>query len=547
MGKVILQAHSDKGFAFEFFIEKAITSEEDGVMVVEGVASTMNVDHDNERMAETALYSMAKIINESGVPLRWEHKKEEKAIIGNVNKAWVDGRNQLWIKATLDKSHPAAPMLYDKLKGGERWGLSVGGRVKNAVRELAEGAGQYVKTFYDVLLDEVSVTKRPANYDSWLVRKGVITKSMSETADNQMMKEFIFENHSGDYMFQFAKSIPEDSWVEKSELSTNKKEMDEKDKEKKQKAEDKEEEKEKSFVSKSDFEKFSAEVAKGFEGLGKMLKASLEVGAKDTTNPDKDKEEMIGDKQTAKAEGKAHDQNNPDKDKEENIGDGKMKSEADGSDENGEREKAEDDEDKEKSEDDEDKEKSDKEDEDKEKSEDDEDEKEKSDKEDMEDKEKAEDDEEDKKKSEVQKAIEVISAMAKEMKGQKSVRKSADKTEDVIGLDDFAKSLGEFADGIVERLEKNEKRIPGFAQYVADFIKRDPEAQLEIRKAMRDGSQKKSMVLGGTPFMTTKDGHRFQLMSKSASEEKVTKSADGKPVKFKDVWASDFSTPAEQE
>ena len=138
LGTIIREATGN--FAFHFWIAKAVAVEEDGKMIVEGVASTSNVDHDHERMAPEALKAMARIINTTGVPLRVEHSQNDNAIIGNINKAWIDERNQLWIKAVLDEAHPAAGILYKGLKDGVKMGLSVGGFVKRATQEMVEGS-----------------------------------------------------------------------------------------------------------------------------------------------------------------------------------------------------------------------------------------------------------------------------------------------------------------------------------------------------------------------------------------------------------------------
>ena len=155
----IIVAEANGDFPFIFYIEKALQSMEGEDMVITGIASTANVDHDMERMSVNAMSDMANIINEKTVPLRLEHSKEDSAILGSVFKAWMDERNQLWIKARVDKNHPAGPILYNALKEGAKMGLSVGGRVKKAVKEMSEKTGQMVKTFYNVLLDEVSITQ----------------------------------------------------------------------------------------------------------------------------------------------------------------------------------------------------------------------------------------------------------------------------------------------------------------------------------------------------------------------------------------------------
>lgn len=201
---------------FTFYIEKAVTeTTETEDMIISGIASTTNVDHDQERMTDSALKGMANIINEKTVPLRVEHQKGEDGVIGQVFEASIDGRGKLLIKAKLNKENSTARMLYEGLKSGAKLGLSVGGRVKRAVRELAEGVGKYVKTFYDVILDEVSVTPRPANYDAWLFNKSIVEKNEDVTPyyESSHYERFLFENPHLDYISVIEKSIPNQAWV----------------------------------------------------------------------------------------------------------------------------------------------------------------------------------------------------------------------------------------------------------------------------------------------------------------------------------------------
>ena len=224
MHKTTLQAKGD--FPFTFYIEKAIPSvEHDGRLIVEGVASTINIDHDNERMAKEALDSMCTIINEKSVPLRLEHSAKDSDVMGTVYEAWVDERNQLWVKAAIDPDHTSGKIIHNSMKQGvAKFGLSVGGRVKNAVRELSEQTGKYVNTFYDIILDEVSVTSKPANYDAWLFAKKMKTKeeAIEPFYKSNIYDQFLFDNRGLDYVYQFTKSIPDSAWGEVENLENNK-------------------------------------------------------------------------------------------------------------------------------------------------------------------------------------------------------------------------------------------------------------------------------------------------------------------------------------
>jgi hypothetical protein len=211
--RLIAQAAGD--FPFVFYIEKAVASDEGNEMYVQGIASTTNVDHDSERMSEKALKQMATIINTESVPLRIEHQKGNDAIVGKVFKAWIDDRNQLWIKALLDKAHPVASLLHKSLKEGVKLGLSVGGRVKRATRELVESVGKQVNTFFDIMIDEVSVTQRPANYDAWLFAKSIAKQGddIQSYYNTRIYNQFLFENPQLNYLQVFEKSVPNSAWM----------------------------------------------------------------------------------------------------------------------------------------------------------------------------------------------------------------------------------------------------------------------------------------------------------------------------------------------
>lgn len=207
---------------FNFRIEKAIAPTTEGKkMILEGVASSPNIDHDGERMAVSALKRMANIINEKSVPLRLEHHKGEDAIVGKVIEGSVDERGNLKIKAELDPTDKRSSKIYNAIKTGTQLGYSVGGRVKNAIREMSQSIGKEVKTFYDVILDEVSLTPRPANFDAYAIAKHIAynENDADQFRFTKAYDDFLMENPQLDYLAMIEKSIPNNSWT-KVEQST---------------------------------------------------------------------------------------------------------------------------------------------------------------------------------------------------------------------------------------------------------------------------------------------------------------------------------------
>ncbi len=517
-------------FPFTFHIEKAVATDEDDQLIIEGIASTTNIDHDNERMSYDALRDMESAINEKSVPLRVEHSKEDSAIIGNVFKAWVDERNQLHIRASLDKSHPVSSILHHSMKSGVKMGLSVGGIVKRAVKEYADSVGKMVKTFYDVALSEVSVTPRPANYDAYVVAKGIAKNEVEaeQFRDTAVYSDFLFQNPQLDYLRVFAKSVPDKAWrksVGSPEFNNNNK----KDMAKKEEMDEKETDK---SVTRGEFDALKSMIAKGFESVVGLVSKAMNSDAMDTANPDKKKDVNVGD-EAKKAAGDAEDQADPKKDKKKEPGDEAKKSEDDKEDEKEKTSKKEDESDDYKLEEVErsietmnsltkrltgtKKAADDKEDDKKEKSED---------KKDDEEKEKSEDKEDEKEKS--------------------SKDEDEEKEKTIHPLDQFVAAVTKTMEAMVDKMEKSGKTIPGFQKSFVEAIKNDPVMQEEIAKMAKVPGRKQSVVYG-TPMMVTKDGKRFAL---SATEVGATieKSSDSKKAKsFKEVYQSEFSSVKSQE
>lgn len=513
-------AKAEGNYPFTFYIEKAQSSEENGMMYVTGIASTVNIDHDKERMAAVALTKMANIINEKSVPLRLEHQKEDSAIVGQVNKAWVDERNQLWVKAVLDPSNATSQILYRSLKEGVKLGLSVGGRVKSAAREFSEATGKMVKTFYDVVLDEVSVTQKPANYDAWLFAKSIISKGedSSKYKDTNLYREFLFENPQLDYLQVFEKSIPGQEWKKVESQLTKNEAMDEntKDKETEKATDvdtetkpDAKDETAKSYVSQATFKEFEKTVADGFEKLASLFSKAMETETKPKEDAEKDAESDKKDTAETAAKGEeAMDTNNPDKAKEETevaAKDGedaketeteaKAESESNSSDSSKPKEET---------------------------------------------KQYGGEYQMDTVKSAVRKIKDVLAKSGIDMTEKAEVKKSS-----VHPLDEFVGALTTAFESVVEKSQKDGKRILGLESSLHEAIKNSDELQKSIKEFLAIPGKKQSVSLG-MPYMVTKEGRRYSLLAKEVGAD-IKKSADNKGKTFKDVYKTEYSSIKEED
>ncbi len=517
-------------FPFNFYVEKAIATEDtaegttEKELILEGVASTSNIDHDNERMSKEALHAMANVINEKSVPLRVEHSKSENAIIGSVFKAWIDDRNQLHIRARLDKSHPVSSILHSSMmENGKKMGFSVGGLVKRAVKEFSDSVGKLVKTFYDVELKEVSVTPRPANYDSWCISKSIATTEaeIEKSRGTAFYDEFLSANPQLDYLQAFAKSVPDEAWRKVGSPTINKNTMTNTETETKVKAETKTEETDATkAVTRGEF----SALIKAF----KMLVEKLDDdGAQDQHDPKAVKPDP--EKVTAKAGEDAKDAVSPDKKKPEDESPAAKATGDDKTDETKEKASASDETDT---------------------------------------KEKASDKTDDYKIETVERSIATLESLTKRIQGMKKAdtetdsketdkasetdeKDEATKAEDdkeetatkgMHPLDQFVATVTKTIEAMVDKMEKSGTNIIGFRKAIIDSIVNDSEAQAEIQKMMKIPGFKKSVSLG-VPYMVTKEGKRFGLTATEVGTPTIEKSrSTDKAKSFKEVYKSDYSS-----
>jgi phage head maturation protease len=160
----------------------------DGVekYVVEGMASNTDLDLTGERMAETAIKSMAKSLETHPVIFKNEHGDEWDAEFGEVTALYATPEHQLMMEAELDPDHYRTKTLVKSLEKGKKLGLSIGGYVVDSTKEWLSDVGRMVKTYTDILLEEISVTGSPAVADTWLTN---INKSVKDWKEAPMPEE----------------------------------------------------------------------------------------------------------------------------------------------------------------------------------------------------------------------------------------------------------------------------------------------------------------------------------------------------------------------
>lgn len=152
-----------------------------------GVASTISLDRDGERMSEKALADMQRDIMSVGVNLFGNHEHSWENTLGSIKDATVSN-NQLGIKVQLDDptTNQKIPMLLNKLKRGIKLGLSIGGKTTSEKWEYNKELGKKIKVIDGVRLYEVSVVGIPSNSDSFISIPTAIVKS------RQLLKAVVY-------------------------------------------------------------------------------------------------------------------------------------------------------------------------------------------------------------------------------------------------------------------------------------------------------------------------------------------------------------------
>jgi len=142
---------------------------------LEGVASSTDLDLHGDKMAPSAIESMAESIKQHAIMLNAEHDKSWQSELGEVTKFEVTDDYKLVMEAKLDKVSKADDLWYALTEKKSKLGLSIGGFVKDFKIEVDEESGDWQRTFTNIELDHVAVVSSPANPKTWV---SAISKSL---------------------------------------------------------------------------------------------------------------------------------------------------------------------------------------------------------------------------------------------------------------------------------------------------------------------------------------------------------------------------------
>ena len=169
-------------FRYTFPVSKA-EEREDGLYII-GEASGPEIDATAERMAPEAIALFAAQIESmasAGTPLPYRDAHAKDGVwrdLGEITRAWIDERFHLGIEVRLDSDSAAAVYLFKQIKDKRKqFGMSIGGTVIDYVDEFVQEVGRLIRTYKQIVLDEISNTTRPA----WTPSFGtVLSKAIDE-------------------------------------------------------------------------------------------------------------------------------------------------------------------------------------------------------------------------------------------------------------------------------------------------------------------------------------------------------------------------------
>lgn len=185
-------------FKFTIPIVKAtvkIVKDEDGNDIeeryIEGIASGTELDKHGDRMAPSAIESMAKSLKQHLINLNNEHDTSWSGELGDITKLTMTEKEELEIKARLNEMSSSNDLWYAITEQNKKLGLSIGGYVKD-YEMVKEGKGddaKWIRVYKEIDLDHIAVTSRPAYPKSWVSNIAKSVKDNDEKLLKKMMEE----------------------------------------------------------------------------------------------------------------------------------------------------------------------------------------------------------------------------------------------------------------------------------------------------------------------------------------------------------------------
>ncbi len=165
-------------------IRKDKDGNEKEIRFVEGIASSTDKDLHGDKMAPSAIQTMADSLKLHIISLNDEHNTSWQSDLGQLVELTATDDNRLRIKAELNEMSKSNDLWYALTTLNKKLGLSIGGYVKEYEMEKDEGEDgetTWMRVYKDIELDHIAVTSQPANPKTWV---SVISKSIESSEEN---------------------------------------------------------------------------------------------------------------------------------------------------------------------------------------------------------------------------------------------------------------------------------------------------------------------------------------------------------------------------
>lgn len=159
--------------------------QDDGSLIITGLASTTNKDLQHDIIEPTAIESMKT--QAVGLNLCMDHnvyKTDE--IIGAIIEVGESNENELWIKARI------RPKYAGEVKEMLDTGINLGFSISGDVTDYSESESDLGWTIRDITLYEISLTGMPANWDTFgtvTTSKGLVESTCVTGACYEILKQ----------------------------------------------------------------------------------------------------------------------------------------------------------------------------------------------------------------------------------------------------------------------------------------------------------------------------------------------------------------------
>jgi len=180
-----------KNIQFKYVTSDFVKSEGKEARVIEGYASTYDIDRQFEVITPEAMKNAVKNLLTTNTTIFYEHQHQNNPI-GRILEARVDEKG-LFIKALISET---ATNVWTLIKEGILNKFSIGGKVKNYHKKFDKDLGKDITYVTDMELYEISVVGLPANENASFKAKSLkeaIVKALEVDGDSKDTIQIIEE------------------------------------------------------------------------------------------------------------------------------------------------------------------------------------------------------------------------------------------------------------------------------------------------------------------------------------------------------------------